>query len=164
MIASNVRKIVSMFVISVVMSVSGAMYAMAADAPPSIDFSFGDDSSAPPSLGAAPAPAQEAPPSLSAPTLTQETTTKKTDAPPSLNYSIPKDTTTTTTTTTPTPSNPSKPTYMATTNTYASTYPTAPAKKSTKLPATGPELIFLLAPTLAGSVGYKFYRNKKSRQ
>ncbi|MCX6733617.1 MAG: hypothetical protein NTX63_02280 [Candidatus Peregrinibacteria bacterium] len=126
------------------------------DAPPSINFSFGNTpTDPPPSLNAVPKTTTEAPPSITVPTLTTTPTT----------------TTTTTTTTTPKPTT-TTPAPVVTTPTPAVTdyylnnksleqpeHPVAPQKA---MPKTGPEMLYMIIPAFMGSTGYRLYRKKKN--
>jgi len=166
---SGVGKLASLVLIASAVTLMGATAALAQDAPPSINFSFGDSSTPPPSLGSAQTNSSSSkPPSLGTPSSNTQDS-----KPPSLEY-IPATNTQSTSTNSTTSSNATpttSPQTSTTQNTPSALEPTsvpnsrpaAPSytSKRTNLPKTGPELAFLIIPTLATSAAYKFYRKKK---
>ena len=131
----------------------GVLPALAVDAPPSINFSFGDSpSDAPPSLNAVPTPTPTpAPAPVVTPTPTPAPAPVVTPTP------------------TPTPVVPQAPTPVpepAVTD-YALSdvsleqpeHAVAPVKAMSK---TGPEMLYMLVPAFMGSTGYRLYRRKKN--
>ena len=127
---------------------AGVVTALAAtDAPPSINFSFGDAPS-------------EAPPSLSVPKPTPTQTPTQTPTPK------PTPTQTPTPTPTPTPkpepvieSTPIKDYYLPDSSIEKPELPVASKKPMAK---TGPEMLFAIIPAIMGSTGYRLYRRKRN--
>lgn len=128
----------------------GAMTTLAAnDAPPSINFSFGDTpSEAPPSLSTPKPAVTEKPPALAAPAPAP--TPKPEPAP------TPK----------PEPkpepvieSTPIKDYYLPDSSIEKPELPVASKKPMAK---TGPEMLFAIIPAIMGSTGYRLYRRKRN--
>lgn len=127
------------------------------DAPPSINFSFGDTTTdAPPSLNTVPKTTTEAPPSITMPPLTTTPTTTTTTT-----TTTPKPTTTTTTTTPAPTSTPAVTDYYL--NNKSLEQPEHPVAPQKAMPKTGPEMLYMIIPAFMGSTGYRLYRKKKNQ-
>lgn len=133
--------------------VVGVLPALAADAPPSINFSFGDTpTDTPPSLNAVPTPTP-----TPAPTPVVTPTPTPTPTP------VVKPTPVVVPTPTPAPTPVPEPAVtdyaLANTSLEQPEHAVAPVKAMSK---TGPEMLYMLIPAFMGSTGYRLYRRKKN--
>lgn len=117
------------------------------DAPPSINFSFGDTpTDAPPSLNAIPKTPVEAPPSIVVPPIVNPPVVNPPVVKPPVVAPVVEKTPVVTDY------------YLGGSSIEQPQRPVAPQKK---MPQTGPEMLYMIVPALMGSTGYKFYRRKK---
>lgn len=130
--------------------VVGVAPAFAQDAPPSINFSFGDTpTETPPSLNAIPKTPVTPPPSIVAPPIV---------TPPVVTPPVVKPPVVTPPVTTPVTTPVVTDYYLGGSSIEQPQRPVAPQKK---MPETGPEMLYMIVPALMGSTGYKLYRRKK---